>query len=985
MALVTVQRSPSPTNTPESEETGEDEVDDPNNSKSPGRQRRSKSTLKRLRKFFHTVRFISKLRPCFSESYFAVKGAALILPQSDSECTYSITRKISRNGNEGDIQSHLQSMFYLLRPQDTIKVAVKLESLKGGDRNRYMAVVSTNGKQDTEESVILGIDCDEKATIGLVVPIYANTTLKLDGDGGFQIVAEGHPYGFKPVSVQAMWSALQSLNKVLKIASDNVYLVRGLTHTWIGYYKSRINSERAYITEWNTNEDIEFFRSVPIVLETDDEEAALKKQIKVELKNVMMKVDLDDVTSRYLREQVEEAMGIDLKEHRGFIDQQMLQILGQMDSPTLIKEFLYLGSEWNASNMAELQNNGVGHILNISKEIDNFFPTVFTYMNVREWDSEETNLLPYWEDTYKFITEARANDSKVLVHCKMGISRSASTVIAFCMKEYDMSRQEAYDYVKELRSCIMPNSAFWHQLETYEGILKARSEQNMQKPPSRSVPETPEEPMTFLGQNLPLFDYSHVCHSADLDESVFWHPDKRSDEDGNHNTCPLEPDFEISSRSADSTEELLPDNLSPTPDTASGMLKTASGVYYFKDPIISKEKTDSDESGEEGVDSGTDKNFLSLNVGKESTCSIEVPSLPKIKPDRSWIRESSTDDLDPGGGMENIDQSKMDSVEGAEAVDSSEEGMIYFKAHSAEVDDKSKLSDSVFLHDATVSESTTDDSPPGIDHYIKENIPWNPGKVKKQKEDLEGKMKDSKSESIDSSDGVIILVDGVPFVDQTSAEKLANKQEVVKSHDQKNGDETDQILKEIKTEKIFLGESSTGEQDPPLRRPASVYEMEDIQLPEGIVKRTTQEIEDRNKSTDDLTQSENRPLRRSSSLKDERVTPKNKRSSERRKTCTPILSPTTPSDTSPAKDISKLELESSFTRDTTPQDLPVDSQDIDNTHSNDICDNKDSFFDSDNQDLDSPATDVAVYKFLGEEVSVEKGIVKKQKMGKFTL
>jgi len=33
---------------------------------------------------------------------------------------------------------------------------------------------------------------------------------------------------------------------------------------------------------------------------------------------------------------------------------------------------------------------------------------------------------------------------KVLVHCKMGISRSASTVIAFAMKYYQWNMGEAY-------------------------------------------------------------------------------------------------------------------------------------------------------------------------------------------------------------------------------------------------------------------------------------------------------------------------------------------------------------------------------------------------------------------------------------------------------------------------------------------------------------------------------------------------------------
>lgn len=34
-----------------------------------------------------------------------------------------------------------------------------------------------------EESCLLGIDCNERTTIGLVLPILADTTIHLDGDG----------------------------------------------------------------------------------------------------------------------------------------------------------------------------------------------------------------------------------------------------------------------------------------------------------------------------------------------------------------------------------------------------------------------------------------------------------------------------------------------------------------------------------------------------------------------------------------------------------------------------------------------------------------------------------------------------------------------------------------------------------------------------------------------------------------------------------
>ena len=59
-----------------------------------------------------------------------------------------------------------------------------------------------------------------------------------------------------------------------------------------------------------------------------------------------------------LRERLEEDMGMNLQDHKQFIGEEMVIILQQMDSPSHIFDFLYLGSEWNASNFDELQKNG---------------------------------------------------------------------------------------------------------------------------------------------------------------------------------------------------------------------------------------------------------------------------------------------------------------------------------------------------------------------------------------------------------------------------------------------------------------------------------------------------------------------------------------------------------------------------------------------------------------------------------------------------
>lgn len=98
---------------------------------------------------------------------------------------------------------------------------------------------------------------------------------------------------------------------------------------------------------------------------------------------------------------------------------------------------------------------------------------MFDYFNVRVYDDEKTNLLKYWDNTFKYISQAKNEGSKVLVHCKMGVSRSASVVIAYAMKAYDWSFTDALEHVKNNRNCIKPNKNFLNQLETYQGMLMA--------------------------------------------------------------------------------------------------------------------------------------------------------------------------------------------------------------------------------------------------------------------------------------------------------------------------------------------------------------------------------------------------------------------------------------------------------------------------------------------------------------------------------
>ena len=75
-----------------------------------------------------------------------------------------------------------------------------------------------------------------------------------------------------------------------------------------------------------------------------DEKQTFEDQLVNRLREVMMGVDLEEVSSKQLRLKLEEEMKMDLKEYREFLDQHMLRILGQMEKPSKICDYLYLVS-----------------------------------------------------------------------------------------------------------------------------------------------------------------------------------------------------------------------------------------------------------------------------------------------------------------------------------------------------------------------------------------------------------------------------------------------------------------------------------------------------------------------------------------------------------------------------------------------------------------------------------------------------------------
>jgi protein-tyrosine phosphatase len=132
---------------------------------------------------------------------------------------------------------------------------------------------------------------------------------------------------------------------------------------------------------------------------------------------------------------------------------------------------LYLGNIVSAepSNLKKLN---IKHVINISNSTYEKLPSVM-YMDIMINDLSNVNITEHFDKTNKIIKNATLKGENVLVHCQMGISRSASIVLAYLLSR-NLSLKISYLFVKNKRPIIGPNFGFYCQLANYERYMTGK-------------------------------------------------------------------------------------------------------------------------------------------------------------------------------------------------------------------------------------------------------------------------------------------------------------------------------------------------------------------------------------------------------------------------------------------------------------------------------------------------------------------------------
>ena len=117
----------------------------------------------------------------------------------------------------------------------------------------------------------------------------------------------------------------------------------------------------------------------------------------------------------------------------------------------------------------------ITHILTVAEELNyekEAASLKIEYKQIPADDYDSFDLQSYFTEMTDFIHQCLLNQGKIIVHCLMGVSRSATTVMAYLIRFQGLTSEEAFDLVKEKRMVVSPNGGFLDQLKRYEKELK---------------------------------------------------------------------------------------------------------------------------------------------------------------------------------------------------------------------------------------------------------------------------------------------------------------------------------------------------------------------------------------------------------------------------------------------------------------------------------------------------------------------------------
>lgn len=133
----------------------------------------------------------------------------------------------------------------------------------------------------------------------------------------------------------------------------------------------------------------------------------------------------------------------------------------------ILPGYLFLGGLYDATDVGWLRSRGITRVLTFANGTDAFsLSEELAVANIRHRvfevrDEDDQDLAALFPGLVDLVDES---SDPVLIHCMMGISRSATIVLAYLMMKHKLPLDEATRVVVSKRNYIFPNDGFIRQL-----------------------------------------------------------------------------------------------------------------------------------------------------------------------------------------------------------------------------------------------------------------------------------------------------------------------------------------------------------------------------------------------------------------------------------------------------------------------------------------------------------------------------------------
>lgn len=149
-----------------------------------------------------------------------------------------------------------------------------------------------------------------------------------------------------------------------------------------------------------------------------------------------------------------------------------------LDNVDEIVENLYLGGITAAYETENLVEQGIRAVVCCVRETE--FPSYDFNKQIHYFrvDVEDVSIEPieyFWPEAIQFIHEHHSKGLPVFVHCRAGVSRSASTVIAYLVSQLGFTLKDAFLLAHKKRPVVTPNLGFMDKLCELEKSIAGTS------------------------------------------------------------------------------------------------------------------------------------------------------------------------------------------------------------------------------------------------------------------------------------------------------------------------------------------------------------------------------------------------------------------------------------------------------------------------------------------------------------------------------